>query len=38
MKYLFTLLVLFTSFNINAQELSGKQLLDKAIKKHDPNN
>jgi hypothetical protein len=38
MNYLFTFLLLCTSFNINAQELSGKELLDKAIKAHDPHN
>lgn len=36
MKYLFSLLFLGAFFNGVAQEMTGQQLLDKAIKVHDP--
>lgn len=38
MKKLITLFVLLFSFQGFSQELTGEQLLDKAIKYHDPNN
>ncbi|WP_213523552.1 DUF6503 family protein [Nonlabens sp.] len=38
MNYLFTLLLLCTTCNTHSQELSGKELLEKAIKAHDPYN
>jgi hypothetical protein len=37
MKYFFSLMVICASLYINAQELNGQQLLNKAIKTHDPN-
>lgn len=36
MKYIFTFLILFITCSISAQELTGQQLLDKAIQHHDP--
>ena len=37
MKYLFSLLFIGAFFNGVAQEITGQQLLDRAIKVHDPN-
>ncbi|MGB1041890.1 MAG: DUF6503 family protein [Tenacibaculum sp.] len=37
MKKLLILFVALLSFSVNAQEITGKQLLDKAIQYHDPN-